>query len=72
MSQTRRVFISYAHVPNLGNVLQATSLGFAQMDVEIDFPIRNGDDLTKALNIGCERDGIQGKKIVVLNWQFFE
>lgn len=72
MSEARRVFISYAHVQNTQNGLPTASLGFGQMDVEIDFPIRNGEDLTRVVYMGCEKKGLQSMKIVVLSWQFFE
>lgn len=62
----RRLFISYvATHPTKG-------MTFGQMDQEIDFLIRNGDDLTKAVLLGCKRLGLQIGTIVVLNWRFFE
>ncbi len=62
----RRLFISYtAQHPTKG-------ITFGQIDQEVDFQIRNGDDLARAVLLGCERLGLQIGKIVVLNWRFFE
>jgi hypothetical protein len=79
MAESRVLFISYVHVPNYVDATSKlpvdvpTSIwGFGEMSVEVDYPIRNRDDLSRALDKGLAEKGVTGKRVMPMHWRFYE
>jgi hypothetical protein len=67
MPTTRRLFISYMSTGQYGD-----GFGFGQLDQEVDFPITDGEALSRAVRMGLERTGVTNLSIAVISWRFFE
>jgi hypothetical protein len=72
MPASRKLFISYTHTPNYEDKKARGIFGFGDVEVDVDFAIKNRADLIRALMKGLEEKGVTGKMVIPLNWHFYE